>query len=154
MTVGAIEIANRPEQKIYRDQNMSFVFPGDYLAIPTTYEGLTIVEIKNNEKKFAEVARIELADDNNDSLKAILEASYGDFSSKQIKKIYKTAEGYQFTNTTANESVIHTYIKSTNSIFMIKFYESYYSSDNALVRINNSLLLKDFYSLINSFSIN
>ena len=154
LTLGAIEIANKPEQKIYRDQYMSFVFPGDYRAIPTTYGGLTIVEIKNNDKKFAEVARIELADDNNGTLKSILEASYSDFSAKQVKKIYKTSEGYQFTETTANESIIYTYIKSGNSIFMIKFYESYYKSDNALVRVSNSLLLKDLYNLINSFGVN
>jgi len=154
LVVGAIDISSKPEQKKYTDQCVSFVFPGDYFAIPTNYDGLTIVEIKNSKKKFADVAKIELADNYNDSLENILQSSYRDFSSKQIKKIHKKfTEGYQFAQTTANESIIYTYIKEGNSIYMIKFYESYYDINNPLFKINNHLLLKDFYYLINSFEI-
>jgi hypothetical protein len=153
LVAGIIDIAGKPEQKKYADQYMSFVFPGDYSAVPTSYDGLTVVEIKSDQKKFADVARIELTNNSNESLEQILKSSYSDFSTKQIKKIYKVQEGYQFSQTTANESVIYTYLKEQNSIFMIKFYESYYDSNNALVKISNSLLMKDFYRLINSFDI-
>jgi hypothetical protein len=154
LVVGAIDISKLPEQKTYQDQYMSFVFPGDYFAVPTTYGGLTIVEIKNDQKKFADIARIELADSNDGSLESILKSSYSDFSSKQIRKVYKeSSEGYQFAQTTANESVIYTYLKVKNSIYMIKFYESYYDSNNPLVKISNALILKDFYKLVNSFNI-
>lgn len=154
IVAGAIDISSKPEQKKYSDQYMSFIFPGDYFSVPTSYSGLTIVEIKNDEKKFADVARIELAQENTDSLEDILKSSYSDFSKKQVKKIYKTSSGgYQFTQTTVNESVIYTYFKEKNSVFMIKFYEGYYDNNNAIIRINNSLLLKDFYQLVNSFDI-
>jgi hypothetical protein len=133
---------------------MTFVFPGDYLAIPTTYEGMTIVEIKNNDKKFADVAIVALSQDNSESLESMLASSYDDFYSKQIKKIYKnSSEGYQFTQVNQDESAIYTYIKNSDYIAMIKFYESYYKPNQPLIKISNQLLLKDFYALVNSFQI-
>lgn len=150
---GVIGLRKSPASKIYNDSKVSFRYKGTFSLGQIDYDKIRIAEITNNDNKMAEIATIE-TDDAEKSLKTILVDSYPDLNKNNLRKIIKpSSEAYQFVQSDTDETATYTYIKKGRLVLMAKFYNSYYPLNNPLVKIDNSMLLKDYLNIVNSLEL-
>ena len=62
-------------------------------------------------------------------------------------------EGFEFSIYDRDTTSIYSYYKANGNMYLIKFEESYYETDNALVPINNRLYLGAYYEILNSLKL-
>ena len=146
------------DKKTFNNINLelSFKYPQDFDVRETKADKITYIDVfpkslsDQFEPKFIEI--IAMPSDSNAALDQVVMDSYPDLKKNDLIKLRKfDAEGVQIVQTqNIAERFILSYLRFDKMVYLVKFYQKYYSPDNPYSVVNNSSSLSDYYGILNS----